>query len=42
MMEIFAASNKLTPTELQIPKKIDTANKPEPSEEVQVNALTSG
>jgi hypothetical protein len=36
MMEIFAASKKLAPTELEIPEKIDTANKPQPSEEVQV------
>jgi hypothetical protein len=28
MMEIFATSNKLTPTELEIPEKTDTANKP--------------
>jgi hypothetical protein len=30
MMEIFAASKKLAPTELEIPEKIDTANKPQP------------
>jgi hypothetical protein len=28
MMEIFATSKKLTPTELEIPEKTDTANKP--------------
>jgi hypothetical protein len=36
MMEIFAASKKLAPTELEIPEKTNTANKPQPSEEVQV------
>jgi hypothetical protein len=33
MMEIYAASKKLAPTELEIPEKSDTANKPQPSEE---------
>jgi hypothetical protein len=42
MMEIFAASKKLTPTELEIPEKTDTANKPQPSEEVQVKAIDLG
>jgi hypothetical protein len=42
MMEIFAASKKLAPTELEIPEKTDTANKPQPSEEVQVKALDLG
>jgi hypothetical protein len=28
MMEIFTTSKKLAPTELEIPKKTDTANKP--------------
>jgi hypothetical protein len=32
MMEIYAASKKLAPTELEIPEKTDTANKPQPSE----------
>jgi hypothetical protein len=36
MMEIFTASKKLAPTELEIPEKTDIANKPQPSEEVQV------
>jgi hypothetical protein len=36
MMEIYATSKKLAPTELEIPEKSDTANKPQPSEEVQV------
>jgi hypothetical protein len=39
MMEIYAASKKLAPTELDIPEKTDTANKPQPSEEVQVKAI---
>jgi hypothetical protein len=30
MMEIYAASKKLAPTELEIPEKTDTANKPQP------------
>jgi hypothetical protein len=30
MMDIFAASKKLTPTKLEIPEKTDTANKPHP------------
>jgi hypothetical protein len=34
MMEIYAASKNLAPTELDIPEKSDTANKPQPSEEV--------
>jgi hypothetical protein len=39
MMEIIAASNKLAPNELEIPEKTDTANKPQPTEEVQVKAI---
>jgi hypothetical protein len=31
MMEIYAASKKLAPCELDIPDKSDTANKPQPS-----------
>jgi hypothetical protein len=42
MMEIYAASKKLVPTKLEIPKKTDTANKPQPSEEVQVKAINLG
>jgi hypothetical protein len=42
MMEIYAASKKLAPTELEIPEKIDTSNKPQPSEEVQVKAIDIG
>jgi hypothetical protein len=39
MMEIYVASKKLAPTELEIPEKSDTANKPKPSEEVQVKVI---
>jgi hypothetical protein len=39
MMEIFAASKKLAPTELEIPENTDTTNKPHPSEEVQVKTI---
>jgi hypothetical protein len=42
MMEIFAASKKLAPTELEIPENTDTGNKPQPSEEVQVKAIDLG
>jgi hypothetical protein len=42
MMEIYAASKKLAPTELEIPEKSDTANKPQPSKEVQVKAIDLG
>jgi hypothetical protein len=42
MMEIYAASKKLAPTELEIPKNSDTANKPQSSGEVQVKAINLG
>jgi hypothetical protein len=42
MMEIYAASKKLAPSELDIPEKSDTANKPQPSDEVQVKAIDLG
>jgi hypothetical protein len=42
MMEIYAASKKLAPTELEVPEKSDTANKRQPSEEVQVKAINLG
>jgi hypothetical protein len=41
-MEIFTTSKKLAPTELEIPKKTDTTNKTQPSEEVQVKAIDLG
>jgi hypothetical protein len=41
-MEIYAASKKLAPTELESPEKSYTANKPQPSEEVQVKAIDLG
>jgi hypothetical protein len=39
MIEIYAASKKLALCELDVPEKSDTANKPLPSEEVQVKAI---
>jgi hypothetical protein len=42
MMEIFAASKKFAPTEVEIPEKTDTTNKPQPSKEVQVKAIDLG
>jgi hypothetical protein len=39
MMEIFAASKKLTLTKLEIPEKTDTSNKQQPTEDVQVKAI---
>jgi hypothetical protein len=42
MMEIYAASKKLAPSELNIPEKSDTSNKPQPSEEVQVKVIDLG
>jgi hypothetical protein len=42
MMEIYAAFKKLATTELELPENSDTANKPQPSEEVQVKAIDLG
>jgi hypothetical protein len=42
MMEIFAASKRLAPTELEIPEKTDIARNPQPSEEVQVKVIDLG
>jgi hypothetical protein len=42
MMEIYAASKKLAPTELDIPEKSDKANKPQPTEEVLVKTIDLG
>jgi hypothetical protein len=42
MMEIYATSKKVAPTELDIPEKSDKANKPQPSEEVQLKAIHLG
>jgi hypothetical protein len=42
MMEIYAASKKLAPSEQDIPEKSNKANKPQPSEEVQVKAIDLG
>jgi hypothetical protein len=42
MMEIYAASNKISPSELDTPEKSDNANKPQPAEEVQVKMIDLG
>jgi hypothetical protein len=42
MMEIYATSKKLAPTKLEIPKKSETTNKPQPSKEVQVKVIDLG
>jgi hypothetical protein len=42
MIEIYAASKKLAPSELDIPEESDTANKPQPSEEMQAKAIDLG
>jgi hypothetical protein len=42
MMEIYAASNKLALSELDIREKSDNANKPQPAEEVQVKTIDLG
>jgi hypothetical protein len=39
MMEIYVASKKLAPSELDIPEKSDKGNKPQPSDEVHVKAI---
>jgi hypothetical protein len=39
MMEIYDASKKLAPSELDIPEKSDKANKPQPAEEVLVKTI---
>jgi hypothetical protein len=41
-MEIYAASKKLAPSELDIPEKSDKANKPQPAEEVLVKTIDFG
>jgi hypothetical protein len=42
MMEIYAASKKLAPSELDIREKSDKANKPQPTEEVLVKIIDLG
>jgi hypothetical protein len=42
MTEIYAASKKLAPSELDIPEKSDRTNKPQPAEEVQVKTIDLG
>jgi hypothetical protein len=42
MMEVYAASKKLAPSEPDIPEKTDKANKPQPAEEVLVKTIDLG
>jgi hypothetical protein len=42
MMEIYAASKKLAPSELDIPEKSENANKPQPAEEVLFKTIDLG
>jgi hypothetical protein len=42
IMEIYAASKNLAPSELDIPENLDNANKPQPAEEVQVKTNDLG
>jgi hypothetical protein len=42
MMEVYAASKKLATSELDIPEKSDSANKPQPPEEVLVKWIDLG
>jgi hypothetical protein len=42
MMEIYTASKKLALSELDIPEKSETANKPQPAEELQVKTIDLG
>jgi hypothetical protein len=42
IMEVYAASKKLAPSELDIPEKSDKANKPQPVEEVLVKTIDLG
>jgi hypothetical protein len=39
MMEVYAVSKKLATSELDIPEKSDSANKPQPPEEVVVKTI---
>jgi hypothetical protein len=41
-MEIYAASKKLAPSELDIPEKSDNANKPQLAEELHVKTIDLG
>jgi hypothetical protein len=42
MMEVYAVSKKLAPSELDIPEKSDKANKPQPAEEVLAKTIDLG
>jgi hypothetical protein len=39
MMEVYAASKKLATSELDIPEKSDSANKPQPAVKVLVKTI---
>jgi hypothetical protein len=42
MIEVYASSKKLATSELDIPEKSDSANKPQPPEEVLVKTIDLG
>jgi hypothetical protein len=42
MMELYAASKKLAPSELDIPEKSDKATKPQLADEVLVKTIDLG
>jgi hypothetical protein len=42
MMEVYAASKKLATSELDIPERSDSANKPHPPEEVLIKTIDLG
>jgi hypothetical protein len=42
VMEIYAASKKLAPSELDIPEKSDKSNKPQPAGEYLVKIIDLG
>jgi hypothetical protein len=42
MMEVYVASKKLSTSELDIPENSDSANKPQPAEEVLVKTIDLG
>jgi hypothetical protein len=42
MMEVYATSKKLATSELDIPEKSDSANKPQPPKEVLLKTINLG
>ena len=42
MQQVFSASKKLTPNELEIPEKSDGTNKVKPASEVDLKAIDLG